>query len=357
MNILHVLFFCFLSALCGGKSGLVRAQVNIYTGAAGGNGSINCHLTPTGSWKFFCKGECKGKDILIKTNRVRANKGRYSVKYKKGNSGKGILSVTITRLSPSDSGRYRCGLGGSGAPGVHTDFEIRVSNELERKSGFIRTEVEGGEITYGCKGTVHGSRKFFCRNKCQKEEDVLIDTYDVKAQRGRYSIKYRHRSVYGLYVTITQVTVSDSGWYRCGYGRPSSPDSVFKFEILIIDASSFTPPPTQGLTSMSGSCTSSDFCETTVQLIEVSSLAGCLLLAVLLLFVLLLYFKLMPKQSSDVRNIECITYENCPSVPAGEDSNYQGLEAASRDPDSVYESVDPAGISTKPPVHNTREAV
>ena len=89
---------------------------------------MSCHLTSSGSTKFFCKGECKEEDILIKTDDVTAQSGRYSIRYEDGSSGRRTVTVTITQLTKSDSGRYRCGLGGSSAPDAYTDFDITVTD-------------------------------------------------------------------------------------------------------------------------------------------------------------------------------------------------------------------------------------
>ncbi|XP_044206446.1 uncharacterized protein LOC122981768 isoform X1 [Thunnus albacares] len=268
MNIHHVLFFCFLSALQDGNTGLVNA-INLFAGAEGGNGSIICSLTSSGSTKFFCKGKCKEEDILIKTDDVTAQSGRYSIRYEDGSSGRKIVTVTFTQLTKSDSGRYRCGLGGSSAPDAYTDFDITVIDAatLGQNTRFIRTETEGGNITRGCSNTVYGSRKFFCKDECKKEEDILVETEENRAQNGRYSIEYREGSVFGLSVTITQLKKSDTGRYRCGYGRASSPDSSYTFSIFVVDVpSASTPTTTQSLISSSGSFTpSSSFPETTEQ--------------------------------------------------------------------------------------------
>ena len=77
---------------------------------------------------FFCKGECKEEDILIKTDDVTAQSGRYSIRYEGESSGSRYVSVTITQLTKSDSGRYRCGLGGSSGPDSYTDFDVTVTD-------------------------------------------------------------------------------------------------------------------------------------------------------------------------------------------------------------------------------------
>ncbi|KAI3357867.1 hypothetical protein L3Q82_016262 [Scortum barcoo] len=235
MNIHHVLFLCFASALCGGNTRLVGAKLSIYTGAEGGNGSINCHLTLSGSRKFFCKDECKVEDILVKTDGDRAQSGRFSVEYRNESSGRGIVTVTITNLTKSDEGRYRCGLGGTSVPDSFWDFEVRVSVAalLDGKSRFIRSDTEGENITFPCSGMVYRRRKFLCKDECKKE-DVLIETDQDRAENGRYSIEYIKGSVFGLYVTITQATRSDTGWYKCGYGNASSPESYRRKPIIVV---------------------------------------------------------------------------------------------------------------------------
>ncbi|XP_018559396.1 polymeric immunoglobulin receptor [Lates calcarifer] len=253
MNLHHVLFFCFFSALCGGNSG-----IKIYTGPEGGSGRIGCHLTLSGNRKFFCKNECKGEDVLIQTDDVRANRGRYSIEYKGESSGRGIVSVTIRNLTQSDSGRYRCGLGRSSVPESNSDFGVRVSDELlDRKSGFIQTDTEGENVTYSCIDAVNRSRIFFCKGECKKEEDILIETDKNRAQSGRYSIEYKEGSTFGLYVTITQVVKSDSGQYRCGYGRALSPDSSRTFSVIVVDEAQPLPNQTgPSSTSISAGSTS-----------------------------------------------------------------------------------------------------
>ncbi|XP_023286898.1 mucin-5AC-like isoform X3 [Seriola lalandi dorsalis] len=251
MNIHHVLLFCFLSALCGGNSGLVSAKPPIFTGPEGGHGTISCHLNVSGSRKFFCREECKEEDILIRTDKFSAKSGRYSIRYKnKGSSGGSILSVTITNLTQSDSGQYRCGLGTSAVPDLFEDFEVRISDALvDRNSGFFLTNVEGDKVQFSCRDAVNSRRMFLCRGECKKQEDILIETDKNKDQSGRYTIEYKEGSAFGQYVTITQVVKSDSGRYRCGYGRALSPDSYHMF-LLLVDTS--TPTTTHSLSSSSG---------------------------------------------------------------------------------------------------------
>lgn len=70
-----------------------------------------------------------------------------------------------------------------------------------------------------------GRRKYFCRNDCKKE-DILIETRGNRAQGGRYII--RHDGY--VHVVITELTQSDTGWYKVGVGRSSLPNSYGSYQ-------------------------------------------------------------------------------------------------------------------------------
>ncbi|XP_076597242.1 polymeric immunoglobulin receptor-like [Chaetodon auriga] len=298
MNACRVLFFCFFSAaLCGGDSGLVSAKLNIYSVTKGGNGTLNCYLSLSGGRKFFCRDECEAGDILINTDGVVALRDRYSINYRNDSSGGGILSVTITHMTQSDSGRYRCGLGGGSAPDSYSDFEIRVSEALlDGNSGFVRSVAEGDSMTFGCSGTVYGKQKFFCRGECKKDEDVLIETDGNRAQSGRYSLEYKEGSKFGLYVTIREASRSDTGQYSCGYGRALSPESNRKFPIIVIidettaslspSSGSFTPPSVLPETTEQFPAPSSASCPRFFWYLVVFVPLGFVLMAVVLLLII-----------------------------------------------------------------------
>ncbi|XP_039460341.1 uncharacterized protein LOC120435247 isoform X3 [Oreochromis aureus] len=141
-----------------------------------------------------------------------------------------------------------------------------------------RRAEEGGNITVACRFYLSGSRKLFCKEKCEKG-NILVETSDDAAQNGRYSIKYEQTDTlsYTLYVSITQLKQSDSGWYRCSLDRTLLTDGNDDFELIVTEASTTstpngtlrpfsasvflssasTPPTTQSLSSTSGSSTPS----------------------------------------------------------------------------------------------------
>ncbi|XP_078025893.1 uncharacterized protein LOC144464121 isoform X2 [Epinephelus lanceolatus] len=123
---------------------------------------------------------------------------------------------------------------------------LRGNTGVINAQGHIVTGAEGGNITVVCNFKLSGRRRLFCKEEC-KDGDILIDTHEVTAQRGRYSIKYKEGTFPASYtilnVNITNLTESDSGRYSCRLDR-----SVFfipsysKFEIRVKDAPTSSDP-------------------------------------------------------------------------------------------------------------------
>ncbi|KAF3696392.1 Polymeric immunoglobulin receptor [Channa argus] len=110
MKIHHILLFCFLSALCGGNTMCVSAEIKTFRGAEGQGITVVCRFSFSGNRKSFCKEECEGANVLIVTSEAKAHNNKYSIDYQEAFMSSGTLFVTITQLTKSDSGRYRCRL-------------------------------------------------------------------------------------------------------------------------------------------------------------------------------------------------------------------------------------------------------
>ncbi|XP_075958630.1 uncharacterized protein LOC142960603 [Anarhichas minor] len=116
------------AALRGRNTGLINAEI-IRTGTEGGNIRVGCTFTFSARKKIFCKEPCEEGDILIETEDVTAQRGRYSITYTEGAYPvrSTVLYVSITKLTKSDAGKYRCGLHRSlPLPSSYQDIEIRV---------------------------------------------------------------------------------------------------------------------------------------------------------------------------------------------------------------------------------------
>ncbi|XP_031168976.1 uncharacterized protein LOC116059847 [Sander lucioperca] len=133
MNVCQSLICFFFLTMQKGHIGFINAEIIKSTGTEGGDITVRCPFTFSGKRKIFCKDECKDGDILIKTEDDTAQRGRYSIRYEEGNYLRPeiVLYVSITKLTQSDSGRYRCGLVRFfpfPLPPSYQEIEIRVTD-------------------------------------------------------------------------------------------------------------------------------------------------------------------------------------------------------------------------------------
>ncbi|XP_043979451.1 uncharacterized protein LOC122834771 isoform X2 [Gambusia affinis] len=260
MNIHRRLFCCFFLSLQDRISSSANAPNNIY-GAAGEEVRVQCTASLVDNWKFFCKENCEGENILIKTRQSTDQRGRYRTENVKQTSINAfLLHVSISELTRSDEGWYRCGSGDSSSSGSYQDFRLVVVDDLldGNKVPDLLTEA-GSSVTVACSFKHSGGKRLFCRGECGNEE-VLVQTDGVRADRGRYSIEYEEqKSGAFLLVTITQLVQSDSGRYRCKLDGTGSSSSYRDFQVTVRtgDPSASTASTGTSFSSSSGSFTPS----------------------------------------------------------------------------------------------------
>lgn len=102
----------------------------------------------------------------------------------------------------------------------------------------MHTGVEGGNITVKCSFYIFGKWKLLCKDQCERG-NILIETADLVAQRGRYFIKYKEEEFPTrhavFYVSITQLEKSDSGLYRCYLDRDLDPYLFDSFQLTVTE--------------------------------------------------------------------------------------------------------------------------
>ncbi|XP_016522854.1 polymeric immunoglobulin receptor-like isoform X3 [Poecilia formosa] len=96
---------------------------------AGSSLTVACFFEDSGWKRLFCRGGCGKDEVLVQTDAVRADRGRYSIEYDKRRNSAVVL-VTITQLTQSDSGRYRCKLDRAIRSDLDRDFSITVTDDV-----------------------------------------------------------------------------------------------------------------------------------------------------------------------------------------------------------------------------------
>ncbi|XP_027867469.1 uncharacterized protein LOC114141187 [Xiphophorus couchianus] len=327
--IAQLTLFCFFSL---SSCWLILLQFR----AAGENFSFLClhHLPET--WKIFCRDDCEGENVLIKTQADSAQRGRFSSEYRSSQ----ILVVSISPLTKSDSGTYRCGTGASVSAASFTEFELRVTDAvLDRRSGPQQKRVSaepGSSVTVACWFALSGGTKYFCRGDCGG--NALVQTAGESAHSGRYSIQHERKlSAEGvLLVTITELTQSDSGRYRC---QQDGPNTAFTdFDITVTPA---VQPSTSRPETTQTSASPHQPAQIQVPLSHhVPVVVGVTLAAMMVLIPATLLVSCMRRSLRGLRTrggldgsvTETLTHESCDP----EDPTYQSLHPSSRDQNQIY---------------------
>ncbi|XP_026010766.1 uncharacterized protein LOC113013807 isoform X1 [Astatotilapia calliptera] len=242
MKVRHTLICCFFLSLQEGNPE-VNIKKNISFGVVGGNLTARFRF-PAGTWKIFCRGECEGENILINTTDEKHQRHRYSTEYIIVENFAPALSVSIRQLIMSDAGQYSCAVAESPSSVSYKQFEVVVAEALldgndDQLKHFDKET--GSSLTVGCSFNQSGRQKYLCRGECG-EHEVLLQTDGEDDFKDRYRIGFRGTSEEKykgggiLYVTITQLTESDSGRYRCSLNPAAGQGSFRDFEISVTDA-------------------------------------------------------------------------------------------------------------------------
>ncbi|XP_038577623.1 cell adhesion molecule 1-like [Micropterus salmoides] len=273
MKVQHTLicFFFLLSALEDGNTGLPNAPINAFTGTERGDITVTCSFSSSGNWMIFCKRECKLQDTLIETTRIIKRRGRYSITHKGGN-----VFVSITQLTKSDSGWYRCGLGESLSSALFESVQIIVVDAPTTST----TKLSLLDITTSIPSA------------------STTTTTTTTTQSSSSQTEQQQQQAW---------TASSKGW--------TSSTALLLYVVPIV-----------------------------VIIVIISGLA---------LMIVCIQRNTKPKGlqtrgSSDGTNIEIALYENCPPVCDSE-STYESLDPASRDQNQTY--------ATLTHTHNTNDAV
>ncbi|XP_054897453.1 CMRF35-like molecule 5, partial [Poeciliopsis prolifica] len=153
--------------------------------------------------KYLCKNSCGYSDFLIKTS--QENKTKYSVYDDKRAR---VVAVTISGLRLEDAGEYWCGVTRAGKD-IYTEVKLDVkADRLNISCSYDSQSVD--------------KLKFLQRkppSTCQQQ--AVINSRNT--QNGRFRLSDDRKSRI-FTVTISSLTLKDSGSYLCGVQRISGFD-------------------------------------------------------------------------------------------------------------------------------------
>ncbi|XP_035998928.1 uncharacterized protein LOC105924704 isoform X2 [Fundulus heteroclitus] len=331
-----ITFFCSILLLSLQISSSRTKDAVTHYGVPGRTIKVRCSFSSSGERMIFCKQNCEEKgDILIETRKTTDRKGRYSITSVKGQN-EPYFNVSISSLTQSDSGRYRCGLSISSSKFSYKDFILVVAEALlDGNKDHDFSKEAGSSLTVACSFDSSGRIGRFCKEECEKDENVLVESSGDRVETDRYILEYRKEREAVLLVTIKQLTQSDSGPYQCQLDIALRPDSYRDFTVSVTDvdqststtttsrsfSSSFTHATTrQSFSSSSAGFTPSRSSETTKHLgLEEKSSSDVLLIVgvtlafiIIVLAVALLVF--CRKRSERRRKDPSVKSENTPAT-------------------------------------------
>ncbi|XP_055012280.1 uncharacterized protein LOC129409747 isoform X2 [Boleophthalmus pectinirostris] len=189
---------------------------------------------------------------------------------------------------------------------------------------------------------------YFCKNDCEKRENILVQTSGTREQNGRYSIGFeRYSNPYVLHVGINNLMSSDSGSYRCEFWNGTVMEETVQFHLEVSRAEPHVSKRPSVTFSVEHHVTPVASTLTPPELLPSgpSRLLWLLLIpvAVVMTSVPLLLICRKKKTQNDQEprrsRTETEAYENTSAVRESADCTYQSLCVDTMDPNQIYSTV------------------
>uniref|UniRef100_A0A3B3U5T1 Polymeric immunoglobulin receptor-like n=1 Tax=Poecilia latipinna TaxID=48699 RepID=A0A3B3U5T1_9TELE len=209
------LMLCTLSCVSS-AAGLV-----LVFGYEGRDVTVSCPYDPGYEryQKYLCNSSCGYSDFLIRSS--QENTTKYSVYDDKTTR---VVTVTISDLHFDDTGKYWCGVTRAGKD-IYTEVQLEVKADRCCDTVNQTQSTEEGSVTISCPYDSQSVNKlkFFCRGNRPSTclQQAVITSSNT--QDGRFRLSDDRKS--GIFtVTISSLTLKDSGSYLCGVQRNSGFD-------------------------------------------------------------------------------------------------------------------------------------
>ncbi|XP_038127720.1 polymeric immunoglobulin receptor-like isoform X3 [Cyprinodon tularosa] len=180
--------------------------------------------------KYLCKNNCGNNDVLISTLQKNTTKYRtYDEKRKR------VFIAIISKLHLNDAGKFWCGVTRPGTD-IYTEVKLHVTQDRCCQTVSKTQSIEEGSVTISCPYDSQSANnlKYLCRGNrpsvCLKQAVITSNS----PQEGRFRLTDDRKSRI-FTVTISRLTLKDSGLYLCGVKRTSDYDLFSAVELDVKD--------------------------------------------------------------------------------------------------------------------------
>uniref|UniRef100_A0A3B3YQ40 Ig-like domain-containing protein n=1 Tax=Poecilia mexicana TaxID=48701 RepID=A0A3B3YQ40_9TELE len=184
--------------------------------------------------KYLCNDPCRNKDVLTRSQKHQNKYSTYDDKTSR------IFTVTISDLRLDDAGKYWCGVTRKGLIDLYTEVKLEVKEDRCCDTVNQTQSTEEGSVTISCPYDSQSVNKlkFFCRGNRPSTclQQAVITSSNT--QDGRFRLSDDRKS--GIFtVTISSLTLKDSGSYLCGVQRNSGFDVFTAVELEVKELESY----------------------------------------------------------------------------------------------------------------------
>ncbi|XP_023190199.1 polymeric immunoglobulin receptor-like [Xiphophorus maculatus] len=228
----QIVLFILSAAVCcvSRAAGLIHVF-----GYEGGNVNVSCPYDEgyESYEKYLCNDPCGKNDVFTRSQKHKNKYFTYDDKTSR------IFTVTISGLYLDDAQTYWCGVSRRGKD-LYTEVKLEVRKDRCCDKVNKIQSIEEGSVTISCPYDSQSVNKlkFLCRGNrpstCRQQAVITSSN----TQNGRFRISDDRKSRI-FTVTISSLTLKDSGSYLCGVQRNSGFDYFSAVELEVKELKSY----------------------------------------------------------------------------------------------------------------------
>ncbi|XP_043970269.1 polymeric immunoglobulin receptor-like [Gambusia affinis] len=199
-------------------------------GYEGGNVNVSCPYDEgyESNEKYLCNDPCGNDNVLTRSQKHQNKYSTYDDKTSR------IFTVTISGLHLDETQTYWCGVNIKARIDLFTEVKLEVREDRCCNNVNKIQSIEEGSVTISCPYDSQSvdKLKFLCRGNRPSTclQQAVITSSNT--QNGRFRLSDDRKSTI-FTVTISSLTLEDSGSYLCGVQRNSGFDDFSAVELEV----------------------------------------------------------------------------------------------------------------------------